>query len=224
MKFFALASRYLLTTAIILAAASCAKTNTEAQPASSKEQPTMGAAMTYVDFKTNLGDFTAKLYTDKAPLTTANFIGLAEGTRSFIDANTGQELKRPFYNGLIFHRVIPNFMIQGGDPLGTGTGSPGYRFKDEFDPSLSFDKPGLLAMANSGPNTNGSQFFITVAPTTWLTGKHTIFGEIVKGMDVVYAIAKVPRDPGDRPLTPVVMKEVKVYQVDASGNPLPAGK
>src|SRR4029077_5331467 len=130
------------------------------------------------------GTITVTLFDKQAPVTIANFMGLANGTKEYKDPKTGQMKKSKFYDGLTFHRVIPNFMIQGGDPLGTGTGGPGYKFEDEFVSDLVFDKPGKLAMANSGPATNGSQFFITVAPTPWLNGHHTIFGQITKGQDV----------------------------------------
>lgn len=146
-------------------------------------------AGTYAAFQTSLGTIVCRLFPEKTPMTCANFIELAEGTREWKDPRTGAKVKRPFYDGLVFHRVIPEFMIQGGCPLGRGTGDPGYKFKDEFDPSLKFDRPGLLAMANSGPNTNGSQFFITEVPTQWLTNKHTIFGEVVSGLDLVTKIA-----------------------------------
>jgi peptidyl-prolyl cis-trans isomerase A (cyclophilin A) len=167
----------------------------------------------YAHFATSEGDFTARLFEREAPQTVANFAGLAEGTKEFTDPKTGAKAKRPFYNGLIFHRVIPEFMIQGGCPLGTGTGGPGYRFADEFHPSLKHDKPGLLSMANAGPGTNGSQFFVTVAPTSWLDRKHSIFGEVVTGYDVVERISNLPRDRQDRPSTPVVMREVRIERV-----------
>jgi peptidyl-prolyl cis-trans isomerase A (cyclophilin A) len=154
----------------------------------------------YALFDTTEGKFKAKLFADKAPKTVQNFVDLAEG------AKTG----KPFYDGIIFHRVIPNFMIQGGCPQGTGRGGPGYQFADEFHPSLRHSKPGLLSMANSGPNTNGSQFFITVAPTSWLDNKHSIFGEIVEGYDVVEKISKAPRNPHDRPLKEVRINSVKI--------------
>jgi peptidyl-prolyl cis-trans isomerase A (cyclophilin A) len=168
---------------------------------------------TYAVFETSLGEITCELFPDKAPKTVANFIGLATGTKEFVDAKTRQPAKRPFYDGLIFHRAIPDFMIQGGCPQGTGMGGPGYRFEDEVVKGLGFDRPGKLAMANAGPNTNGSQFFITVAATTWLNGKHTIFGEVVKGQEVVEKISAVPRDPHDRPQTPVVLSAVKIVEV-----------
>ena len=161
-------------------------------------------------FDTNMGTFKIKLFNDKAPKTVENFVGLAEGTKEWTDPKTGEKVKKPFYNGLKFHRVIPNFMIQGGDPLGTGTGGPGYRFADEFGAGLNHSKPGMLSMANAGPNTNGSQFFITLAPTPWLDGKHAIFGEVVEGMDVVNKIGNVKTGPMDRPIEDVVIKTLKI--------------
>jgi peptidyl-prolyl cis-trans isomerase A (cyclophilin A) len=171
---------------------------------------------TYAVFHTSMGKFTAKLFTDKAPKTTENFIGLAKGTKKWTDPKTGQQVQRPFYDGLIFHRVIPGFMIQGGDPLGNGRGGPGYRFEDEFNPALRHNKPGILSMANAGPNTNGSQFFITVAPTPHLDNKHSVFGEVVEGMDVVNKIANVPRDPmNDKPKQDVVIQKLEILEVKA---------
>ncbi len=150
-----------------------------------------------VVFNTNMGQFQAELYTDLAPVTAGNFIDLA---------------RRGFYNGVIFHRVIDRFMIQGGDPTGTGTGGPGYKIEDEFGPGLAHDAPGVLSMANAGPNTGGSQFFITLVPTPWLDGKHAIFGRIVEGMDVVEAIGHVETAQGDRPVKDVVMQSVVVEE------------
>jgi peptidyl-prolyl cis-trans isomerase A (cyclophilin A) len=167
----------------------------------------------YAVFDTTLGEITCELFPDKAPVTVQNFVGLADGTKEFVDSETRQRTKRPFYNGLIFHRVIPKFMIQGGCPLGSGTGGPGYKFQDEFAADLSFDRPGRLAMANAGPGTNGSQFFITVAPTDWLDNHHTIFGQVVKGMDVVDKIVNTPKGSNDRPKTAVVMNTVKIVEV-----------
>jgi len=141
-------------------------------------------------FHTSLGEIVVRLLPEKAPKTVANFVGLAEGTREWKDPRSGQGVKRPLYDGTVFHRVIPEFMIQGGDPLGTGTGGPGYRFEDEIGPDNRFDRPGLLAMANAGANTNGSQFFITEVPTPHLNRGHTIFGEVVKGLDLVRKIAR----------------------------------
>jgi len=164
----------------------------------------------YATLKTSMGDIVVQLFEDKAPKTVANFIGLATGTKEWTDPKTGEKVKRPLYNGTIFHRVIPGFMIQGGDPLGNGTGGPGYRFEDEFNPELRHTRGGILSMANSGPNTNGSQFFITLAPTLHLDNRHSIFGEVVKGQEVVVAIGNTPRDSRDRPLKDVVLKEVVV--------------
>ena len=167
----------------------------------------------YAHFETSMGNFTAELFEKEAPTTVANFVGLAEGTKEWTDPKTGQSAKnKHFYDGLTFHRVIDNFMIQGGCPLGTGTGGPGYRFVDEFAPSLKHDRKGRLSMANAGPNTNGSQFFVTLVPTNWLDGKHAIFGQVISGMDVVEAIGKT-KTAQDRPVTPVVLKKVTIERV-----------
>jgi peptidyl-prolyl cis-trans isomerase A (cyclophilin A) len=155
---------------------------------------------TYALFDTTEGKFKAKLYSDHAPRTVENFVTLAEGTK------TG----KPFYDGTVFHRVIPDFMIQGGDPTGTGRGGPGYQFADEFHKDLRHSKPGLLSMANAGPNTNGSQFFVTVAATPWLDNKHSIFGEVTEGYDVVRKISEAPRNSQDRPLKEVRINSVKI--------------
>ncbi len=160
--------------------------------------------------ETSKGTITAELFADKTPVTVANFVDLATGKKEYKDSKTGQMKKSNFYDGLVFHRVIPDFMIQGGDPLGTGTGGPGYQFQDEFVPTMGFDKPGKLAMANSGPATNGSQFFITVKATPWLNGRHTIFGQIISGQEVADAISTVPKDGQDRPQTPVVIKHITI--------------
>jgi peptidyl-prolyl cis-trans isomerase A (cyclophilin A) len=159
--------------------------------------------------ETTEGTFTCQLFDKQAPVTVANFVGLARGLRPWKDPKTNQWVKKPFYDGLIFHRVIPGFMIQGGDPLGTGTGNPGYRFEDEFSPDLKFDKPGLLAMANAGPGTNGSQFFITEGMPAHLTGRHTIFGEC-EPLSLVTKITSVQRGPRDRPVKDVVIKKVTI--------------
>jgi peptidyl-prolyl cis-trans isomerase A (cyclophilin A) len=169
----------------------------------------------YAVFDTTLGEITCRLFPEKAPKTVENFTGLAKGTKEFVDPKTRQRVKRPFYDGLAFHRVIPKFMIQGGCPLGNGTGGPGFQFEDEFSKDLRFDRAGKLAMANAGPNTNGSQFFITLAATDWLNDHHTIFGEVVKGQDVVEKISRVPRDRSDRPSTPIIMNAVKIVEVMA---------
>ena len=167
---------------------------------------------TYAILETSQGTIVCRLFEKQVPNTVANFVGLAEGTKEFRDPRAGSKVKRPFYDGLIFHRVIPNFMIQGGCPLGTGTGDPGYRFDDELV-WLPHDTPGKLSMANAGPNTNGSQFFITVAPTPWLDKRHIVFGEVVEGQDVADKISKVPRDSSDRPRTPVVLQRVRIERV-----------
>jgi len=168
----------------------------------------------YAVFHTNQGDFTVKLFPDEAPRTVDNFVGLATGKKEYTDPKTGTKKKGAFYDGLIFHRVIPDFMIQGGDPMGSGRGGPGYKFADEFHSSLRFNKTGLLAMANSGPNTNGSQFFITVKATPWLSNKHTIFGEVVEGYSVVEKISKLKTASQNRPLEPVVIKKLEIKKVD----------
>ena len=168
---------------------------------------------TYAVFETSQGNIVVRLLEKEAPQTVANFIGLVEGTKEFADPRSGQKTKRPFYDGLIFHRVIPDFMIQGGCPLGTGTGGPGYQFADEFHASLRHSTPGKLSMANSGPNTNGSQFFITVAATPWLDKRHSIFGEVVEGQDVADKISKLSRDSSDRPRTPVTLQHVRIERV-----------
>jgi len=161
-----------------------------------KGNNSMSDSITVAIIKTNMGTIEIELFADKTPKTVENFVGLAE---------------KGYYNGIIFHRVIKNFMIQGGDPSGTGRGGASFwggKFEDELVPDLKFDAPGILAMANAGPNTNGSQFFITLAATPWLDGKHTVFGKVINGMDVVYAIGEVKTETGDRPINPVLMEEV----------------
>jgi len=164
-------------------------------------------------FDTSQGKITCELFDKKVPMTVANFVGLARGLKPWKDPKTGETVKRPFFDGLIFHRVIPDFMLQGGDPLGQGTGDPGYRFADEFDPSLRHDKPGILSMANAGPGTNGSQFFITERPTPHLDDRHTVFGAC-KEVEVIKKIARVEKDPADpsgsRPKTPVTIKKLTI--------------
>ncbi|TQN28633.1 peptidyl-prolyl cis-trans isomerase A (cyclophilin A) [Haloactinospora alba] len=159
---------------------------------------------------TTMGTIVVTFFPEQAPETVDNFIGLAEGTRQWMDPRTGQPTNAKLYDGTILHRVIENFMVQGGDPLGNGRGGPGYTFKDEFDDSLRFDRPYLLAMANAGPGTNGSQFFITVGTPDWLNGKHTIFGEVVEGTDVVDRISKVQTTPQDRPVEDIVLSSVEI--------------
>ena len=166
---------------------------------------------TYAHFETTLGNFTIELFDAKTPNTVANFVGLAEGTKTWTHPKTGEKkTNTPYYDGIIFHRVIQGFMIQGGDPLGQGYGGPGYQFDDEFHPDLRHDRAGILSMANAGPNTNGSQFFITLGPTPHLDRKHTVFGVVTSGLDVVQKIGSTPTDRSDRPQTPVVMKKVTI--------------
>jgi peptidyl-prolyl cis-trans isomerase A (cyclophilin A) len=170
-----------------------------------------GGGKVYAHFTTSLGKFTVELFEKDAPKTVANFVGLAEGTKEWTDPKTGAKVKKPFYNGLIFHRVIADFMIQGGDPLGNGTGDPGYKFADEFGSGRKMDKAGVMAMANAGPNTNGSQFFITLKETNYLNGKHTVFGEVTEGMDTIRKIGETKTTkPGDRPVVPVVIQSVTI--------------
>jgi peptidyl-prolyl cis-trans isomerase A (cyclophilin A) len=167
--------------------------------------------MVYAHFTTSEGNFTARLFDAETPNTVANFTGLADGSKEWTDPRTGRKVKQPYFDGTIFHRVISGFMIQGGDPLGQGTGGPGYTFADEFNTNLRHTKAGILSMANRGPNTNGGQFFITLAPTPWLDDKHSVFGEIVDGMDVVNRIGGPPTSkPGDRPLKPVTIESVRI--------------
>ncbi len=169
---------------------------------------------TYAVFETNHGKIVCELFEKAAPKTVANFIGLAEGTKEFTDPQTKEKIKKKFFDGTIFHRVIKDFMIQGGDPTGTGRGNPGYRFEDEFDPDLKFDGAGRLAMANSGPNTNGSQFFITHKATPWLNNKHTIFGQVVEGQKVVDEIGNVQTTAnGNKPLKDVVLEKVTIVRI-----------
>jgi peptidyl-prolyl cis-trans isomerase A (cyclophilin A) len=169
----------------------------------------------YAEFDTTMGKFVCQLFPDEAPKTVANFVGLAEGTKEFSDPASGSKLKKPYYDGLIFHRVIPNFMIQGGDPTGTGRGGPGYKFEDEFNAKLKFEKPGKLAMANAGPNTNGSQFFITTAATPWLDARHSIFGQVVEGQEIVDKISMTERNAQDRPLNDVIIKKIIITKIPA---------
>jgi len=172
---------------------------------SKKTEKTMKAII-----ETSMGTIEVELFADKAPVTVENFVGLATGTKEFTDLKTGKKTKRKFYDGLTFHRVIPEFMIQGGCPLGTGTGGPGYTFEDETNNGLKFNKPGLLAMANAGPNTNGSQFFITEVTTPWLNGHHTIFGQVVsmEDLEVVKKIARVETGFSNDPIEPVIINKI----------------
>lgn len=175
--------------------------------------PLETAKVVYADFATTLGNFRVQLFVDKAPQTVTNFIQLAEGTVTWKNPLTGKDENRPYYDGLLFHRVIDGFMLQGGCPKGDGTGGPGWKFGDEFDKTLRHSKPGMLSMANSGPGTNGSQFFVTVAPTPHLDDKHSVFGEVISGMDIVQTIAKTRVDPrGNRPVSPVNINKIKIVR------------
>ncbi|MEO5898133.1 MAG: peptidylprolyl isomerase [Vicinamibacterales bacterium] len=170
-------------------------------------------AGTYAQFDTSEGSFTIRLFDNEAPKTVANFVGLAEGTREWTDPSTGKKSTGPFYDGVGFHRVIEGFMIQGGDRLGTGTGDAGYKFADECHPARRHSGAGILSMANAGPNTNGSQFFITLGPTPHLDNRHTVFGEVVEGLDIVKRIGSVPVGRNDRPVKPVVINHVTIQRV-----------
>ena len=168
----------------------------------------------YAVMKTSLGEITLRLAEKKAPKTVANFVGLATGEKAFVDPATRKKVQRPFYDGLIFHRVIPGFMIQTGCPLGQGTGGPGYRFEDEFHPDLRHDGPGVLSMANAGPNTNGSQFFIMHRATPHLDNRHSVFGRVVEGQDVVVKIGNARRDRRDKPLKDIVIEQIVIQRVE----------
>lgn len=189
------------------------KSKKEAKADDKKAKDSKGKKEMFALFETSKGDFKVKLLSEVAPKTVENFVGLAEGTKEWTDPKTNKQVKKPFYDGLVFHRVIKDFMIQGGCPIGNGTGGPGYRFNDEFLPGApKHNKPGYLSMANAGPNTNGSQFFVTTVATPWLDNRHTIFGEVVEGMDVVHAIENSKTGPGDKPVEPVVIKHVKIVK------------
>jgi peptidyl-prolyl cis-trans isomerase A (cyclophilin A) len=188
--------------------------NAEKAPPAAPSEPG-----TYAVIHTSMGDIVCRLFPDEAPKAVANFVGLATGTKTWKDPKTGKSKRTPLYSGTDFHRVIPGFMIQGGDPAGDGTGDPGYEFADEINPSRTFDHPGVLAMANHGKNTNGSQFFITVAPATHLDGNYTVFGEVVSGQDVADAISNVPRDDNDKPNTPVKIVKITIKKVAGTSKP-----
>jgi peptidyl-prolyl cis-trans isomerase A (cyclophilin A) len=164
----------------------------------------------YAEFITSEGNFTVRLHDREAPNTVENFIGLAEGTKEWTDPRTSRKVRQPYYDGVIFHRIIDGFMIQGGDPLGQGIGGPGYNFADEFHPALRHDKAGVLSMANRGPNTNGGQFFITLGPTPHLDDRHTVFGEVTEGMDVVRKIGSTATGERDRPLKDITIQTIKI--------------
>ena len=220
-----------LIPSLVLASLTAAPFNATGQqstqaPADLRDAPTANIAVTIVPngptvvMDTSMGRITCQFYQKQAPLAVANFIALAEGTKDWTDPGTRKvQHRKPLYNHTTFHRVIPEFMVQGGDPVGTGTGDPGYAFDDEIDPNLTFDRPGRLAMANSGPNTNGSQFFITEQGYDTLNGHYTLFGQCDDAsVDVVKAIARVPRDSDDKPLTPVTLDKVTIIR---EGQPLP---
>jgi peptidyl-prolyl cis-trans isomerase A (cyclophilin A) len=173
-----------------------------------QKEPTLPAV--YAQFVTSEGNFTVRLYHEHAPKTVENFVGLAEGTKEWSDPRTNEKVRRPYYDGVIFHRVIDGFMIQGGDPLGQGIGGPGYTFADEFHADLRHDKAGILSMANRGPNTNGGQFFITLGPTPHLDDRHSVFGEVVEGMDVVRKIGSTRTGERDRPVNDIVIQSINI--------------
>jgi peptidyl-prolyl cis-trans isomerase A (cyclophilin A) len=215
-------SSHMKTTIGLLALV--AGTFAQTPPAAAPATPPAREPGLYATIKTTLGDITVKLYEKEAPITVRNFVGLARGTKEWKDPKTGQMVKRPLYTGTIFHRVIPGFMIQGGDPLGTGMGDPGFTIPDEFVPSLKFDVPGRLAMANIGqPHTGGSQFFITDVPTQHLNGKHTIFGQVIEGQDVVHKIISVPTR-SEKPLTPVKIVSIVIKREGPPPAPAAAKK
>ena len=207
---------FLLCATLAFAQASSKSTKPVSKPKTATAAEPAGNPTAVIE--TTAGNLTCVLFRDKAPKTVANFIGLATGTKDWTDPRSNKKMHGvPLYNGTIFHRVIPNFMIQGGDPAGNGSGSPGYTFEDEIDPATTFDKPGLLAMANSGPNTNGSQFFITETPTPWLNGHHTIFGQCDQpSVDLVMKIARMPRD--ERPTSNRPVDPVKITKITISGS------
>ncbi len=179
-------------------------------PASAKHGPGV-----YARIATNHGEMVARLFDKEAPKTVENFVMLAEGKKQWMNPRSRTMVRRPYYNNLTFHRVIPKFMIQGGDPEGTGMGGPGYTFADEFHPKLRHSKAGILSMANAGPNTNGGQFFITLGPTPHLNDRHSVFGELVEGMDTLMAIGKVPTGASDKPVEPVVIKSIRIERVSS---------
>jgi peptidyl-prolyl cis-trans isomerase A (cyclophilin A) len=176
-----------------------------------------GSGQLYARFVTTMGNIVVQLEESRVPNTVKNFVGLATGSQGWKHPRTGEaHAGKPLYDGTVFHRVIQDFMVQGGDPLGQGTGGPGYKFKDEFHPELKHDKPGVLSMANSGPNTNGSQFFITEKPTPWLDNRHTVFGHAVVGAELIPKITRVDKGPSDRPKQDVVLQKVEIFRSDSA--------
>lgn len=216
---YALPASAMALAAIVAIAAKPHQQDLPDAPAATAEATTVPNGP-FVVIDTSMGRITCQFYQKQAPQAVANFIGLADGTKDWTDPSTNKlQRHKPFFNGTTFHRVIPEFMIQGGDPTGTGTGGPGYQFNDEFDPNLNFDRPGRLAMANSGPNTNGSQFFITEQAYTSLNQGYTLFGQCDDpGVEVVKAIARVPRDSNDKPLSPVTLTKMTIVD---EGKPMP---
>jgi peptidyl-prolyl cis-trans isomerase A (cyclophilin A) len=174
--------------------------------------PFPGEGQLYATLETTMGSMTVKLFETLVPKTVANFVGLATGEKPYTDPRTRQPGSGPYYDNTVFHRVIPKFMIQAGDPTATGTGGPGFRFEDEFHPTLRHNKPGILSMANAGPGTNGSQFFITEVPTPHLDNRHSVFGEVVEGLEIIAQVTGVPRDGRDRPRTDVTLTSVTIYR------------
>lgn len=177
----------------------------------SEEKLGLGKGL-YAVFETTKGEIVCRLEEEKTPETVRNFVGLATGEKEYVDPRTHEKSNEPFYDGTVFHRIIKNFMVQGGDRLGQGTGGPGYRFKDEFHPTLRHTGPGVLSMANAGPNTNGSQFFITLVPTPWLDNKHSVFGNVVKGEDILMALGNVATGPQDRPREEVGIQRLRIVR------------
>ncbi|HYH94599.1 peptidylprolyl isomerase [Hyalangium sp.] len=208
----------LLATCLVLSATVA---GAESTPGSWMKKAQEGKPL-YATLKTSQGDVIVRLFSKDAPKTVANFVGLAAGEKEWTHPQTGEKSKKPLYDGTIFHRVIPDFMVQGGDPLGTGTGDGGYSFEDEFKSGRKFNKKGLLAMANAGPNTNGSQFFITTSTPAHLNNKHTIFGEVVRGYDVVEKISKLPTTPDDRLRTPVSITKIELSETPPKAAPAAA--
>lgn len=210
-----MAGGFLCAAALVFAqAAGAGKPASPAKSAEASKAPAREPGL-YATFVTSQGTIVTRLFEKEAPITVRNFVGLATGTKPFPDPKTGERIKRPFYNGLTFHRVIPGFMIQGGDPTGTGGGKTDV-IPDEFHPTLTFDRPGRLAMANAGPDTGSCQFFITEVPTPHLNGRHTIFGQVVEGQEVVEKIARVPRGERDKPTTPVRILRVSIKREGAA--------
>jgi len=216
---------FALMTAFSQEAAPLLAPGTTGEQAAAKPAPAMKPALPnglYATIKTSMGDIKAQLLEKESPLAVKNFVGLSTGTKTWTDPRTHQPTRKPLYSGTTFHRVIPDFMIQGGDPLGNGMGTPGFTFRNENTPGLIFDRKGLLAMANAGPDTNGSQFFITVAPYPSLNGGYTIFGKVIEGQDVADKISQVPRDREDKPLTPVTIQRIVIARVGPAPAAAPA--